>query len=651
MRSHTISKTWKLETDILVAGGGLSGVAVALAAARNGARVLLCQDRAVLGGNASSEVRMHVMGADGGGFRGRVLETEVREGGIVEEMRLRCAVENPQRCSNVLDLILYDMCRQEANLDLYMNTVLTGVEMDGARILRALLQRESTEDLFEVSASVFIDCTGDGRLGAEAGADFLRGRESSEEYGESRAQPVADEKSLGNSLLFTARDMGCPTPFKAPAWARPFSEEDLKLRPHDNWDYGYWWLEYGGVVDTIKDNEAIRDELLAILMGVWDHIKNSGEHPESENWALDWFGFLPGKRESRRFLGHHVLTQKDLYEAVDFPDVIAYGGWSVDTHPPEGIYGQHLEPCNQPYTPYVYGIPLASCVSRNIENLLFAGRNISATHIAFASTRVMATCGVVGQGVGTFAAVAHASGMGVQEARLNADVLERAQGCLMLQDAWLPGLRLGSSRRVAVSARSALVAGGGSLPESDWESRDFGHGGPRCLEEEDNLVLRASVCASSEQPGGEAANVQDGETRSVHGRWGARPELTTPGTHRWMARSDDSDPWLEISWEIPVDISRVVLVLDSGMHRLLTLSFDSSANVQMVWGAQPELLRDFRLLADTGDGLREFASLQDQYLRQIEVACDLRGVRCLRIAVDATNGLDHARLFAVRCYA
>src|SRR5690606_13400513 len=132
--------------------------------------------------------------------------------------------------------------------------------------------------------------------------------------------------------------------------------------------------------DTIKDNPTIRHELLAIMMGVWDHIKNSGNHPESANWALDWFGFLPGKRESRRFIGQHVLTQNDIEGAVDFDDVIAYGGWSMDIHHPAGIEAKGKKPNIHPYTPYMYGIPLRSLISKNVTNLMFAGRNISATH-------------------------------------------------------------------------------------------------------------------------------------------------------------------------------------------------------------------------------------------------------------------------------
>ena len=175
--SNTL-QTHEISCDVLVAGGGPAGVPCALAAARNGAKVILCQDRSVLGGNASSEVRMHIVGADASGSRGIELETEAREGGIIEEIRLDTAVRNPQRSASMLDLILYEKCRAEENLTLMLNTTIVGVTKEGSRITCAEAHRQSTEDRFLISAEVFVDCTGDGRLGVEAGASFRMGRES-----------------------------------------------------------------------------------------------------------------------------------------------------------------------------------------------------------------------------------------------------------------------------------------------------------------------------------------------------------------------------------------------------------------------------------------------------------------------------------------
>lgn len=595
-----------LRTGVFIAGGGMSGVAAALAAARNGVEVILCQDRPVLGGNASSEVRMHVLGAS---LRGKELETEAREGGILEEIMLECAVRNPQRSANMLDLILYEKCRELPNLTLLLNTSVVGVRMDGERIVSAYANRESTEDRFVIEADIFADCTGDGRLGAEAGALFTTGREAADEYGESMALANRDAYRLGSSLLFTTRDTGRPMPFVAPQWARKFTEEDLKYRPHKTWEYGYWWVEFGGMLDTIKDNETIRDELLAIMMGVWDHIKNSGNHPDSATWALDWFGFLPGKRESRRFIGQHVLTQNDLEQAVDFEDIIAYGGWSMDTHPPGGIDANNSKPCTSPDTPYMYGIPLRALVSKNITNLMFAGRNISATHIAFSSTRVMATCAVMGEGLGTFAATAIKRKMTLDQAWRDKAAVQEAQQQLLRQGAFLPGLRL----------------------------------------EDANLAALAQITASSEQPAGRASNIADGFTRSVHGPRGVRPDLAVPGSHRWMSQPGDDTPWLELRWEKPVDIKRIVLVLDSGMHRNLTLSHHAGFNKQVIWGAQPETLKEFKLMAGHAGVMDEIAHVRDNYRHRLSFEVELAAISSLRLEVVSTNGLDHARVIEIWC--
>ncbi|MCM3702802.1 FAD-dependent oxidoreductase [Paenibacillus macerans] len=601
-----------LETDILVAGGGVSGVSAALAAARNGARVVLCQDRPVLGGNASSEIRMHIVGA-ANSKRGKALETEAREGGILEEILLENAVRNPQRSASMFDLILYEKCRAEPNLTLLLNTTVIDAEVEEGRIVSALAVRESTEHRFRIFAKVYMDCTGDGRLGKEAGALYKTGREAASEYGETLANEHADSYRQGSSLLFTTRDMGRPMSFTPPSWARKFSEEDLKFRSHSTWEYGYWWVEFGGMLDTIADNEAIRDELLAIMLGVWDHIKNSGNHPESENWALDWFGFVPGKRESRRFTGKYLLTQADLEQATHFDDVIAYGGWPMDTHPPQGIDATELNPAHQPFSRYVYGIPLRALISSNVENLMFAGRNISATHIAFSSTRVMGACAAMGQGAGTAAALAVQSGLTMDDALRDKELIQQVQQRLLKQDAYLPGI----------------------TPAKD------------------NLASIAMVRASSEQPEGQAAHITDGYTRSMHGEGGARAELAVPGTHRWMSEPGDPAPWIELEWTTPVSISEIVLVFDTGMHRRLTLTHSDEVLKMMEWGPQPETVKDFRVtafFANPETPARQVITIQDNYQRQIACRINLEHVVKLRVDIDGTNGLDHARIFEIRCY-
>ena len=535
----------ELNCDILVAGGGPAGVPCALAAARNGASVILCQDRPVLGGNASSEVRMHIVGANGTGKfdRGEELITEAREGGIIEEIRLENAVRNPQRSAAIFDLILYDKCRTEPNLELMLNTTVVGCEMRDSRIAAAIAERPSTEDRFRISASVFIDCTGDGRLGAEAGAAFMEGRESREDYDESLAMKEADSQRLGSTILLQARKHGQPMPFHAPSWARPFSKDDLKLRLYSNpgeeaptHEYGYWWAEWGGTLDTIKDNELIRDELLAIALGIWDHIKNGPGAAtfQADQWALDWIGFLPGKRESRRFIGQHILTEHDLVSSRPFDDAIAYGGWSLDLHPPEGVDAPGVEPCVQHPVPLLYDIPLQSCIARDIDNLMFAGRNISATHVAFSSTRVMATCATVGQGVGTAAAVALARGRSISDLAGDESCIEAIQTRLLKDDAFLIGRDVVARTDPGRSAR---------------------------------------ITASSEQIDGPASNVISPQSRSVHGPAGVAADRALEGTHRWMSDPLDGLPaWIRFEWAEGISLNQIQLIFDTGLHRHLTLS-------------------------------------------------------------------------------
>ncbi len=607
--------------DVLVAGGGPAGVPCALAAARAGAQVILVHDRAVLGGNASSEIRMHIVGADCHGHRGEELAVEAREGGIIEEIRLEQAVRNGQRSATMLDLTLYDLCRQEPNLVLLLNSVLDGVEMSEDRIVKALATRAMTEESFAITARIFVDCTGDGRLGAEAGADFRRGREGRAEFGESLARPGADNCSLGSSLLFQARKHDVPMPFVAPKWARKISPEDvangrLHFQPDDpaeGLDYGFWWLEWGGHLDTIADNEVIRDEVAAILFGVWDLIKNSGFYPGSEFWALEWFGFLPGKRESRRFLGRKILTGNDVMESRPHADAIAYGGWYVDTHPPKGMDSPEEPPCVQHWVPYLFDIPLGCCVSRNVPNLMFAGRNISATHIAFASTRVMATCASMGQAVGI--AAVHALGLGIDPVELCDDpaAISAIQQEILREDGYLIGI--------------------GNADPAD-------------------LARFATVSASSELPEARAINILSGFTRSVHGKGGAVAVRAVPGTHRWMSDAAGGLPaWIQLEWAEPVTFAGIRIVFDTGLHRPLTLSMSEEAIARMCWGRpQPETVCDYRIETFDENGCPHLLTrVSGNYLRLV-THCPAAPVttRRLRIVVEKTNGVPEARILEVR---
>lgn len=607
-----------LSCDILVAGGGLSGVACALAASRQGVKVVLVQDRSVLGGNASSEVRMHVVGANAC-RPGKDLALEARETGIIEEIRLENAFRNPQRSPSMFDFILYEKCRAESCLTLFLDTTLIGADMKNGRIREAVALRSSTEDIFSIRAKVFVDCTGDGGLGAAAGADCLRGRENRAAFGESLALEEADGKTLGSSLLLMGRKHDRPTPFVAPPWARKFTEADLRLRTHatsevdTGLEYGFWWMEWGGQFDTIKDNSLIRDELLAIVMGVWDHIKNGGDHG-ADYWALDWFGAVPGKRESRRFIGQYVLTEDDLLQNAVHPDAIAFGGWPIDRHPPEGVDKTEEPPSTNTHVPYLYDIPLRCCVARDFENLMFAGRNISATHVAFASTRVMATCAVVGEGVGI--AAAHAVQSDLSPARLsrNPETIKAIRRKLLRQDAFLIG----------------------------EEYKD-----------DADLAFKTSVHASSEQANGAALNILSGQTRTIGGDRGLPAEREIPGAHRWMSDPDCGFPaWIQLTWADPVILTEVEIIFDTGLHRHLTLTQSDAYAAQMPWGTgQPECVKDFRLKFKSGGKWKTVASVHGNWQRRWRHSVfPASPCQALRISVEAAWGIDHARIHRVLCF-
>ena len=607
-------ETASIQTDIAVAGGGMAGICCALAAARCGSRVLLIQDRPVLGGNASSEIRMHIVGADCSGARGKALEIEAREGGIIEEIRLENSVHNPQRSASVFDLILYDKCRSEANLTLMLNTSVTECETKGNRIRQIILENRSSEKEFRVSADIFIDCTGDGSMGAMSGAFYREGREPRNEFSESLAPPEGDSKKLGTTLMFQAKDYGRPMPFIPPSWARKFTEEDLRLRPHADTvqsddtglDFGYWWIEWGGNLDTIGDNEKIRDELLAVIMGVWDHIKNDGDHGAG-NWALEWIGFLPGKRESRRFTGLYTLTQNDIMQFRVFNDAIAYGGWYIDTHPPGGIDDINREPCSQIPVPEIYSIPLAACVSVNMENLMFAGRNISATHIAFASTRVMATAAVIGEGVGTAAAFA---------------IREEVPPC-----------RLCEREEIISAIQQKLIRNNAYLI------------GVKNTDPED-LAREALITASSSRSDGLPGNIISGYTRAAPGN--------PPGTQRWMSNPDEILPqWIKLEWNREISPAMIEITFDTGMHRVLTLTRALAFADKMQWGKpQEETVRDYRIEYRTGSDWETLTEVQNNYRgRRVHLTGRKITTTALRVVVNKTNGISHACIIEIRVYS
>ncbi|WP_293931941.1 FAD-dependent oxidoreductase [Sphingobacterium sp. UBA6645] len=584
-----------LETDYLVAGGGMAGFCAALAAARNGLKVILIQNRSRLGGNASSEIRMHICGST-------ALGQVWRETGLLEEVMLTESHINPQRCWEMLDYVMYDKIVSNPNITLLFDSMLYNVKTKGKKIDEIQAYCSQTEEIYNVKAKYFADCTGDGTLAALAGAEFMRGREAKSEYNEALGLDVRDDITMGNSLLFQSQKHDKPMPFKAPSWARKYEFSDFKHRRIHSWEYGYWWIELGGLENIVHDGQKIRHDLMAVVFGVWDYIKNSGNHPESANWALSWFGSIPGKRESRRITGDYVMTQNDILKQENFEDRVAYGGWPLDDHLPAGMDDTSLSPFRSIALKGPYSIPLRSLYSKSFDNLMMAGRNVSVSHIALSTTRVMATCATMGQAIGTAAAFCVKENLTPRKLYENKAKLKEYQQILLRQD-------------------QAILK----------------------VKNEDNLDLarQAKVTASSELAGFEAKKVIDGYNRDVQ----------DGDSHQWRASLASGEQYIELSWSKPQNLKSVEFTFDSGLNRHLRLSGEASVMKNQKRGRQPEMLMDYNLELYDGSTLVKKEEVTENILRKVVHSFDGISADRVRLVAKKAQEDENARVFEIRCYA
>ena len=451
-------KTDHIASDLVIVGGGMAGTCCAITAARLGLKVTLVQDRPILGGNASSEVRLWILGATSHmGNNNRW----AREGGVIDEILLDNLHRNPEGNPLIFDTILLEKVVAESNIRLLLNTAAFDVvkrDPDTIESVLAFCSQNSTSYL--LSAPLFVDASGDGIVGFLSGAAFRMGAERHEEFGEKLAPDEAYGELLGHSLYFYSKDTGRPVQFIAPSFALADITKIPRFRSFNTQEFGcrLWWIEYGGRLDTVHDTEIIKWELWKIVYGVWNYIKNSGNFPEAENLTLEWVGHIPGKRESRRFEGDVMLNQQDIIEQHLHPDAVAHGGWAVDLHPADAIYSQ-LPACSQWHARGVYQIPYRCLYSRNIRNLFLAGRIISTSHVAFGSTRVQATLSAAAQAVAVAAAQCLAEEVYPRDL-LEPDRMESLQRDLLRLGQFIPAVVLHHAADMAqtahISASSVL---------------------------------------------------------------------------------------------------------------------------------------------------------------------------------------------------
>lgn len=433
--------------DVIVVGAGSGGCPAAISAARHGARTALITDRPVLGGNSGSELGVPSVGA--GSYR---YFKNARESGICEEVGLIKHALGDLHNSGAYR----QLAEAELNLTVSYNSRVVAAVMDGNGIEAVKVMDTLTGKMSLYRADQFIDCTGDGWLGYYAGAEYRYGRESQSEYGEDLAPEDADEVTMSgclmahefnngllfgdNALGFISIDAGHPAPYKTPVWAAQLPPIQQLNRSMNRFHKGEWWIEHSGEVNDLWNAEQARDELLRIIFAYWGIIKNEwSRKEEASNYVLATVPYMTGRRETRRLMGDYVLTQQDVLAGRVFPDRISYGGWKLDIHHPKGIFSGQEGPFDFNVQPEeIFTIPYRSLYSKNIENLLFAGRCVSVTHVALGAVRVQRTLSTLGQAAGTAAALCiqyDTSPRGIYETHIS-----ELQQTLLRDDQYIPEL-------------------------------------------------------------------------------------------------------------------------------------------------------------------------------------------------------------------
>jgi len=385
--------------DMVVVGGGVAGTTAAISAARLGLKVALIQDRPVLGGNNSSEVRVHL--------GGRInIEPYPRLGDVVKEF-------GPAKGGNAQPAEYYEddkklaVVEAEPNISLFLNYRAFAVEKKGDKIAQVIARNTETAEELSFQAPLFADCTGDGTVGYLAGADFAMGRESKAEFGETTAPEKADKMTMGSSVQWYALEDEREIPFPVFKYGITFNEKNAQQVK-----MGEWTWETGMNFDQINDFEWIRDYGLLVVYSNWSFLKNLSTAKENyKKSRLEWVAYVAGKRESRRLLGDFILKEQDLTNDVIYPDAAVPTSWTIDLHYPdpkntEHFPGKEFKSIAKHIPIYYYPVPYRCFYSRNVGNLFMAGRNISVTHAALGTVRVMRTTGMMGELVGMAAYVA-----------------------------------------------------------------------------------------------------------------------------------------------------------------------------------------------------------------------------------------------------
>ncbi|MGJ8641605.1 MAG: FAD-dependent oxidoreductase [Opitutaceae bacterium] len=592
----SIAAEYMGDFDVIVVGAGVAGINAAISSARTGAKTALIQDRPMIGGNNSLELGVVVSGpADHG-------KPNARESGLNEEIGRERAYHFHGKWSQGAEIV----AAKEENLTIFLNTHVNEVERDGHRIkaVKAFDMLDGSRTRY--TAKQFIDCTGDGWLGFYAGAEYRIGREARSEFNESHAPEVADNVTMsgclmtGHTLNYNTKKMKEPQPYTGPEWLWDLRPNGKNLEARNDFEgshtYGRWWHENNNLVDDLWDPEYARDQLLVLNLSYWNWIKNYSKLKDDA--SLYKMTILPignAKRETRRLVGDHILTQQDVLAPTQFEDRVATGGWSLDIHHPEGIFSETGPFDFNTYAP-VNPLPFRILYSNNIDNLLFAGRQISTTHTAMGNTRVQGTTGVLGQAVGTAAAMCVEKG--IDPRGLYEKHIVELQQQLIKDDQYIVGLT---------------------------------------NEDANDLARAATVTATSEKSEAfAAANVINGQTRVIgeaQNMWASDPEAQLPQS-------------LTLDFTQPTEVNAVYLTFDTDLNDKKHVTWEFKTDDRL----PPQVVRDYKLQVLVGDDWKTVAEVENNYQRRQIHRFDAIKTAQVRVVVSATNGDPSARLYEVRAY-
>ncbi|VGO22453.1 FAD-dependent oxidoreductase [Pontiella sulfatireligans] len=583
--------------DVVVVGAGAAGINAAISSARMGAKTALIQNRPMIGGNNSTEMGVPILGpADFG-------KKNAREGGLNEEIGRLRSFNFMQKWSNGAEVI----AAGEKNLTIFLNTHVYDVERtEGNRIVAVRAFDMIDGHLSRYEGKQFIDCTGDAWVGYYAGAELMRGREPRWMFNESNAPEEADIMTMSGALMhshtlgYNSVDTGKPEPFSGPDWVWDLSFNTTNLQARKGYEKthksGSWWHENRNDVDDLWNPEAARDGLIRVSVSYWDWIKNVSDSKEkAANRKLLPLPVTNAKRETVRLVGDFVLKQDDLVETVWFEDAIGHGGWGLDIHHPDAIFSTE-GPFDFNTHISMYNVPFRMLYSKNVPNLMMAGRNVSCTHVALGTVRVQGTTGMMGQAVGTAAAMCVRYGTdprGIYQKHIT-----ELQQQLLKDDQYIIGLR---------------------------------------NEDLNDLALDAGVSASSEKSAlFSAQNVLSGVSRIVGDQmnmWASDP-------------AQDMPQWLEVKFRKPKEVNAVYLTFDTDLNDAKRATWEWKDDERM----PPECVRDYQVQLFDGSIWTTVAAVTGNYQRRRIHRFPSTKASKIKVVVNATNGDQSARVYEVRAY-